>query len=82
MKGFPTDSQEPLFCFSNLEDQVPQNHHRRGINQYLDVNELHRYLAEHYSNTGRLSIDHLHAGYRLQLWHSLRAQAVQHNIEK
>ncbi len=57
MMGFQTDSQERLFYSFNLEDHVPQNHLLRGINQYLDLNELHQYLAEHYSNTGRPSID-------------------------
>jgi transposase len=57
MMGFQTDNQERLFYSFNLEDHVPQNHLLRGINQYLDLNELHQHLAEHYSNTGRPSID-------------------------
>ena len=57
MMGFQTDSQERLFYSFNLEDHVPQNHLLRGINQYLDLDELHQHLAEHYSHTGRPSID-------------------------
>lgn len=57
MMGFQTDNQERLFYSFNLEDQVPQNHLLRGINQYLDLSELRKHLSEHYSNTGRPSID-------------------------
>jgi transposase len=57
MMGFQTDNQERLFYTFNLEDHVPQNHLLRGINQYLDLSELHQHLAEHYSHTGRPSID-------------------------
>jgi len=57
MMGFQADNQERFFYSFNLEDHVPQNHLLRGINQYLDLNELHQHLAEHYSNTGRPSID-------------------------
>jgi len=57
MMGFQTDSQERLFYSFNLEDHVPQNHLLRGINQYLDLNELHQHLSAHYSHTGRPSID-------------------------
>jgi transposase len=57
MMGFQTDSQGRLFYSFNLEDHVPQNHLLRGINQYLDLSELHKHLSEHYSNTGRPSID-------------------------
>lgn len=57
MMGFQTDNQERLFYSFNLEDHVPQNHLLRGINQYLDLDALHQHLAEHYSHTGRPSID-------------------------
>ena len=55
--GFQTDNQERLFYSFNLEDHIPQNHLLRGINQYLDLDALHKHLAEHYSHTGRPSID-------------------------
>ena len=57
MMGFQTDNQERLFYSFNLEDHVPQNHLLRGIYQYLDLDALHQHLAEHYSHTGRPSID-------------------------
>src|ERR1039457_3607501 len=57
MMGFQADNQERLFYSFNLEDQVPQNHLLRGINQYLDLSELRKHLSEHYSSTGRPSID-------------------------
>jgi transposase len=57
MMGSQTDSQERLFYSFNLEDHIPQNHLLRGINQYLDLTELRQHLADHYSHTGRPSID-------------------------
>jgi transposase len=57
MIGFQRDDQKRLFYSFNLEDHVPQNHLLRGINQHLDLSDLHQHLAEHYSHTGRPSID-------------------------
>ena len=57
MMGFQADNQERFFYSFNLEDHVPQNHLLRGINQYLDLSDLRKHLSEHYSNTGRPSID-------------------------
>jgi len=57
MIGFQRDDQQRLFYSFNLEDHVPQNHLLRGINQHLDLSDLHQHLAEHYSHTGRPSID-------------------------
>lgn len=57
MMGFQADNQERFFYSFNLEDHVPKNHLLRGINQYLDLSELRKHLSEHYSNTGRPSID-------------------------
>lgn len=57
MMGFQTDNQERLFYSFNLEDHIPRDHPLRGINQYLDLGALHQHLAEHYSHTGRPSID-------------------------
>jgi transposase len=50
-------SQAPLFYSFNLEDHVPANHLLRGIEQFLDLSELHAHLAPHFSSTGRPSID-------------------------
>ena len=57
MMGRQEAGQAPLFYAFNLEDHVPANHLLRGIDQFLDLSELHRHLAPHYSHTGRPSID-------------------------
>jgi transposase len=57
MMGRQDVGQAPLFYAFNLEDHVPANHLLRGIDQFLDLSELHRHLAPHYSHTGRPSID-------------------------
>lgn len=57
MMGQRTGGQERLFYSFNLEDHVPQNHLLRGIDRCLDLSELRRHLADHYSHTGRPSID-------------------------
>jgi transposase len=57
MMGFQTDSQEHLFYSFNLEDHIPQNHLLRGIDRYLDLSSLREHLTDHYSHTGRPSID-------------------------
>ena len=53
MMGRQEVGQVPLFYAFNLEDHVPANHLLRGIDQFLDLSELHRHLAPHYSHTGR-----------------------------
>lgn len=57
MMGRQGGNQEPLFYSFSLEDHVPADHLLRGIDHFLDLNELHQHLAPHYSNTGRPSID-------------------------
>lgn len=57
MMGRQEAGQAPLFYAFNLEDHVPANHLLRGIDQFLDLGELHQHLAPHYSHTGRPSID-------------------------
>ena len=57
MMGRQQTGQAPLFYAFNLEDHVPANHLLRGIDQFLDLSELHQHLAPHYSHTGRPSID-------------------------
>ncbi len=56
MMGTQGGNQERLFYSFNLEDHVPANHLLRGVDQYLDLSELHEHLAKYYSNTGRPSI--------------------------
>lgn len=57
MMGQRGGNQERLFYSFNLEDHVPANHLLRGVDRFLDLSELRQYLAGHYSNTGRPSID-------------------------
>jgi transposase len=57
MMGQQTGGQERLFYSFNLEDHVPQNHLLRGIDSCLDLSGLRQHLAEHYSHTGRPSVD-------------------------
>ena len=49
--------QKKLFYSFNLDDHVPADHLLRGIDQFLDLGDLHRHLAPYYSHTGRPSID-------------------------
>jgi len=55
--GQQRGSQERLFYSFNLEDHIPENHLLRGIDSCLDLSGLRQHLAEHYSHTGRPSID-------------------------
>ena len=57
MMGQQKSGQEKLFYSFNLEDHVPQNHLLRGIDACLDLSGLRQHLAEHYSHTGRPSVD-------------------------
>src|SRR5678815_1064237 len=57
MMGQQGGGQDRLFYCFNLDEHVPQDHLLRGIDQFLDLSNLRRHLAGHYSNTGRPSID-------------------------
>lgn len=57
MMGRQTNGQNHLFYAFNLEDHVPAEHLLRSIDRCLDLSKLHQHLAEHYSHTGRPSID-------------------------
>ena len=57
MMGQQGGGQDRLFYSFNLDSHVPPDHLLRGIDQFLDLSELRQHLAEHYSNTGRPSID-------------------------
>jgi transposase len=57
MMGSQVGGQERLFYSFNLEDHVPRNHLLRGIDRFLDLNDLRQHLAEFYSHTGRPSVD-------------------------
>lgn len=57
MMGRQKSRQDRLFYSFNLEDHVPQGHLLRGIDAGLDLSGLRQHLAEHYSHTGRPSVD-------------------------
>ena len=57
MMGQQIGGQQRLFYSFNLEDHVPQDHLLRGIDACLDLGGLRKHLAEHYSRTGRPSVD-------------------------
>lgn len=57
MMGQQCGGQEQLFYAFNLDAHVPRDHLLRGIDQFLDLNELRPHLAPFYSHTGRPSID-------------------------
>jgi transposase len=57
MMGRQASGQDRLFYSFNLEEHVPPSHLLRGIDGCLDLGGLHEHLAEHYSHTGRPSVD-------------------------
>jgi transposase len=57
MMGRQRVGQKQLFYSFNLDDNVPSDHLLRGIDQFLDLGDLHPHLAPFYSHTGRPSID-------------------------
>src|SRR6266566_9627069 len=57
MMGRQRSGHRQLFYSFNLDDHIPRDHLLRGIDQFLDLSELHQHLAPYYSYTGRPSID-------------------------
>jgi transposase len=57
MMGQRSGKQDRLFYSFNLDDHVPADHMLRSIDRYLDLADLHQYLEEYYSHTGRPSVD-------------------------
>mgnify|MGYP003733602213 CR=1 FL=1 len=57
MMGQQTGGQDKLFYSFNLEEHIPSNHLLRGIDRYLNLDDLRAHLREFYSHTGRPSID-------------------------
>jgi len=57
MMGRQENGQDQLFYSFRLEDQIPDNHLVRKLDHFLDLDELHKELADHYSHTGRPSVD-------------------------
>src|SRR5215472_11888445 len=48
---------ESLFYYFRLDDHVPEDHLLRLIDQYVDFSLVRDRLKQHYSDTGRPSID-------------------------
>ena len=48
---------ESLFYYFRLEDQIPEDHLLRLIDQYVDLSFVRERLKPFYSSTGRPSID-------------------------
>ena len=48
MMGRQSGGQKKLFYSFNLDDHVPTDHLLRGIDQFLDLSELHQHLAPFY----------------------------------
>jgi transposase len=57
MMGQQSSGQGRFFYSFDLDSHIPQNHLLRGIDRCLDLSDLRQHLAEHYSHTGRPSID-------------------------
>ncbi|HEY0766788.1 MAG TPA: transposase, partial [Steroidobacteraceae bacterium] len=57
MMGRQADDQDRLFYSFNLDTHIPADHLLRGIDRFLDLDELRNHLAPFYSHTGRPSID-------------------------
>lgn len=57
MMGQHGGNQDRLFYSFNLDLHVPADHLLRGIDRFLDLDELRKNLAPFYSHTGRPSID-------------------------
>ena len=56
MMGHQTRS-ESLFYYFRLEDQIPEDHLLRLIDQHIDLSFVRERLKSFYSSTGRPSID-------------------------
>jgi transposase len=57
MMGQHSGNQDRLFYAFNLDDHVPPEHLLRGIDRFLDLNDLRQHLTPFYSHTGRPSVD-------------------------
>ena len=57
MMGQQPPDQNALFYDFCLDEHVPSNHLLRQIDQVLDLGALRKHLSEHYSHTGRPSVD-------------------------
>mgnify|MGYP001251434603 FL=1 len=55
--GQQKGNQDRLFYSFNLEEYIPANHLLRAIDRCLDLKGLRSHLEDHYSATGRPSVD-------------------------
>ena len=57
MMGRQSGGQKKLFYSFNLDEHVPSDHLLRGIDQFLDLGDLHRHLAPYYPQPFRPTFD-------------------------
>ncbi len=57
MMGQLPEDQGKLFYQFCLENHIPQDHLRRGIDRFLDFSALRQHLIPYYSFMGRPSVD-------------------------
>ncbi len=57
MMGQLQQEQNALFYDFCLEEQIPQDHLLRQIDQFLDFDAIRLHLQSYYSDTGRPSVD-------------------------
>ena len=57
MMGQLPEGQGKLFYQFCLENHIPQDHLRRGIDRFLDFSALRQHLIPYYSFMGRPSVD-------------------------
>src|SRR3954452_21096968 len=48
---------ESLFYYFRIEDHIPEDHLRRAIDRYVNLDFVREKLKPFYSETGRVSID-------------------------
>lgn len=57
MMGERQSGQDSLFYSFSLESHVPDDHFLRVIDKFADLGFVREHLKDHYSHTGRPSID-------------------------
>ena len=57
MMGPRQEAQSALFYEFSIEGHVPSDHLLRRIDRFVDLSDIRRHLAPHYSATGRPSVD-------------------------
>lgn len=57
MMGERQAGQDSMFYVFSLEAHVPDDHMLRAIDKFTDLGFVREHLKDHYSHTGRPSID-------------------------